>query len=92
MTVLACSPYRAFGTATDSASATATMAAMRSVWKAAKPTRQDFGSIVSDLQSMQMVGEGSKYERWAHVCGTILSYNRFRGCYDHRSYVWRESK
>ena len=45
--------------AAGSNSETKTLAALRSAWKAATPTRQDFGAVVSELQSMQMVGEGS---------------------------------
>jgi hypothetical protein len=39
------------------ASETATAAALRSVRKAATPTRHDFGAVVSELQSMQIVGK-----------------------------------
>jgi hypothetical protein len=38
---------------------TATVAALRSVLNAATPTRQDFGAVVSELQSKQMVGKDS---------------------------------
>jgi hypothetical protein len=47
------------------ASATATLAALKTAWKAVTPTRQDFGAVVSELQSMQMVGQGSIFERRA---------------------------
>jgi hypothetical protein len=43
------------------------MASLRSAWKAATPTRQDFGAVVSELQSIQMFGEGSIFERGAYV-------------------------
>jgi hypothetical protein len=56
------------------ASATATLAALRTAWKAATPTRQDFGAFVSELQSMQMVGEGSIFERGAHVPVTHMAF------------------
>jgi hypothetical protein len=46
---------------------TATVAALRSVRKAATPARQHFGAVVSELQSMQMVGEGSIFERGTQV-------------------------
>jgi hypothetical protein len=60
--------------AADSASATAAMAALRAAWKAAAPTRQDFGAVVSELQSLQMVGEGSIFERGAHVPVTHMAF------------------
>jgi hypothetical protein len=47
--------------------ATATAAALRSGWRAATPARQDFGAVVSELQSMQMVVEGSLFARGGHV-------------------------
>jgi hypothetical protein len=58
--------------AADSASATTAMAALRTAWKRrpTMPTRQDFGAVVSELQSMQMVGEGRIFERGAHVPDT----------------------
>jgi hypothetical protein len=58
----------------DGANATAMAAALRSVWKAATPTRQEFGVVVSELQSMQMVGEGSIFEREAHVNVTRMAF------------------
>jgi hypothetical protein len=48
--------------AADGASVATTMQALRPAWKAATPSRQDFGAVVSELQSMQMVGEGSIFE------------------------------
>jgi hypothetical protein len=60
--------------AADSASATTEMAALRTAWKEATPTRQDFGAVVSELQSMQMVGEGSIFEREAHVPVTQMAF------------------
>jgi hypothetical protein len=58
----------------SSASATATLAALRTAWKAATPTRRDFGAVASELQSMQMVGEGSIFERGAHVPVTHMAF------------------
>jgi uncharacterized membrane protein YgcG len=69
-----CAHPRAYGMAAGSASATATVAALRSAWKAATPTRQDFGAVVSELQSMQMVGKGSIFERGAHVPVTHMAF------------------
>jgi hypothetical protein len=60
--------------AADSTSATTAMAALKTAWKAATPTRQDFGAVVSELQSMQMVGEGSIFERGAHVHVTHMAF------------------
>jgi hypothetical protein len=60
--------------AADSFSATTAMAALRTAWKAATPTRQDFGAVVSELQSMQMVGEESIFERGAHVPVTHMAF------------------
>jgi uncharacterized membrane protein YgcG len=60
--------------AAGSNSETTTLAALRSAWKAATPTRQDFGAVVSELQSMQMVGEGSIFERGAHVPVTHMAF------------------
>jgi hypothetical protein len=37
-------------------------------------SRQDFGAVVSELQSMQMVGEGSIFERGAHVPETHMAF------------------
>jgi hypothetical protein len=58
----------------DGANATAAAAALRLASKAATPTSQDFGAVVSELQSMQMVGEGSIFERRAHVPGTHVAF------------------
>ena len=58
----------------SSASATATLAALRTAWKAASPICRDFGAVVSELQSMQMVGEGSIFERGAHVPVTHMAF------------------
>jgi hypothetical protein len=53
---------------------TATVAALRSVRKAATPTGQHFGAVVSELQLMQMVGEGSIFERGAQVPVTHMAF------------------
>jgi hypothetical protein len=58
----------------DSSSATTAMEELRTAWKAATPTRQDFGAVVSELQSMQMVEEGSIFERGAHVPVTHMAF------------------
>jgi hypothetical protein len=58
----------------SSASATTTLAALKTAWKVATPTRRDFGAVVSELQSMQMVGEGSIFERGAHVPVTHMAF------------------
>jgi hypothetical protein len=58
----------------SSASAAATLATLRTTWKAAMPTRRDFGAVVSELQSTQMVGEGSIFERGAHVPVTHMAF------------------
>jgi hypothetical protein len=60
--------------AAGSDSASPALAALKSAWKAATPTRQDFGAVVSELQSMQMVGEGSIFERGAHVPVTHMAF------------------
>jgi hypothetical protein len=60
--------------AADSASATAAIAALRASWKATAPTRQDFGAVVSELQSLEKVGEGSIFERGAHVPVTHMAF------------------
>jgi hypothetical protein len=59
--------------AADSSSATTAMATLRTAWKEVTPTRQDFGADVSELQSMQMVGEGSIFENGAHVSVTHMA-------------------
>jgi hypothetical protein len=60
--------------AADSASAMATLAALGSAWRVATPARQDFGAVVSELQYLQMVGEGSMFERGSHVPVTHMSF------------------
>jgi hypothetical protein len=60
--------------AADSASATATLAALRSARRVATPARQDSGAVVSELQSMQMVGEGSMFKQGSHVPVTHMSF------------------
>jgi hypothetical protein len=57
-----------------SASVTATLEALRTAWKAATPTRRDIGAVMSELQSMKMVGEGSIFERTAHVPVTHMAF------------------
>jgi hypothetical protein len=58
----------------DGANATATAASLRPVWKAVTPTCQEFGAVVSELQSMQMVGEWSIFERGAHIPVTHMAF------------------
>jgi hypothetical protein len=58
----------------DGANATATAATLRSGWRASTPARQDFGAVVSELQSMQMVSEGSLFERGWHVHVTHVAF------------------
>jgi hypothetical protein len=65
--------------AAGSDSETTTLAALRSAWKAATPTRQYFGAVVSELQSMQMVGEGSIFERGADVPVTHMAFLQASG-------------
>jgi hypothetical protein len=60
--------------AAGSASATPTLTALGAVWKAATPTRQGFAAVVSEVQSMQMVGEGSLFESGAHVPVTHMAF------------------
>jgi hypothetical protein len=57
----------------------ATVAALRSVLNAATPTRQDFGAVLSELQSKQMVGEGLIFEREAHVPVTHMAFFKTPG-------------
>jgi hypothetical protein len=60
--------------AASSEDATAALRALKAAWKTAAPTRQDFGAVVSELQSMQMVGEGSLFERGSHVPVTHMAF------------------
>jgi hypothetical protein len=73
VTVLTC-VSTAHGMAANGAGAAATMVSLRSAWMAATPTRQNFCAVVSELQSLQMVGEGSIFERGAHVPVTHMEF------------------
>jgi hypothetical protein len=50
------------------------LTALKAAWKTAAPTRRDFGVVVSELQSMQMVGEGSIFELGVHVPVTHMAF------------------
>jgi hypothetical protein len=40
---------------------------LKTAWKGATPENGDFGEAVAELNSSQMVGEGSVFERGSHV-------------------------
>jgi hypothetical protein len=50
------------------------MAALKSAWKSAQPSRKDFGAVVAELQSSLMVGEGNVFGRGNHVPVTHLAF------------------
>jgi hypothetical protein len=56
------------------ASTTDTLSALRTAWKAATPTRRDFGAVMSELHSMRTVGEGSIFKRGTHVPVTNMAF------------------
>ena len=49
-------------------------AILRAAWAAAAHTKKDYGLVVSELNSSKLVGEGSVFERGAHVPVTHMGY------------------
>ena len=49
-------------------------AALRIAWATLKPERRDYGEVVTGLNSLKLVGEGSVFERGPHVPVTHLGY------------------
>ena len=49
-------------------------AILRAAWAAAAPAKKDYGLVVSAFNSSKLVGEGSTFERGAHVPVTHMGY------------------
>jgi hypothetical protein len=47
---------------------------LKTAWKGATPENGDYGEAVAELNSSQMVGEGSVFERGSHVPITHLAF------------------
>lgn len=47
---------------------------VRAEWAVAKPARQDYAAVVSGFNASKLVGEGSVFERGAHVPVTHVGY------------------
>lgn len=47
---------------------------MRGAWDTAKPTRPDFAAAVTELNAVQLVGEGSVLARGPQVPVTHMEY------------------
>jgi len=51
-----------------------TVDATRAAWAIAKPERRNYGTVVTELNSSRLVGEGSVLERGPHVPVTHMGY------------------
>jgi hypothetical protein len=60
--------------AMSSSDADAAVGLVRTAWKRAEPNHSDYGLAVAELNSSQMVGNGSVFERGNHVPVTHLTY------------------
>jgi hypothetical protein len=58
----------------SSSDADAAVGRVRTAWKRAEPNHSDYGQAVAELNSSQMVGNGSVFERGNHVPVTHLAY------------------
>lgn len=47
---------------------------VRTAWAVGKPGRHDFAAVVTELNASKLVGEGSVFERGAHVPVTHMGY------------------
>jgi hypothetical protein len=47
---------------------------LKAAWKEATPTTGDYGEAVAELNSAQMVGQGSVFERGSHVPVTHMAF------------------
>lgn len=56
------------------AGAAAGSRSVRSAWATGTPRRSDYGDVVSELNTLKLVGEGSVFERGPHVPVTHLGY------------------
>lgn len=48
--------------------------ALRAAWATAKPKRRDYGTVVAELNSLKLVGEGSVFKRDPHAPVTHMGY------------------
>lgn len=51
-----------------------TVAQLRAAWERLAPTRKDYGKVVTELNALKLVGEGSVFERGSHVPITHMGY------------------
>lgn len=49
-------------------------ALLRAAWATLKPSRRDFGAVVTELNASRLVGEGGIFERGPHVPVTHMGY------------------
>lgn len=58
----------------DDNDTSANTAALLGMWATAKPTRHDYTAVVSEMNAVKLVGEGSVFERGPHVPITHMEY------------------
>lgn len=58
----------------DEAQSADSMSELRTRWSVAKPTRDNYANVVSDINATKLVGEASIFERGTHVTITHMGY------------------